>query len=161
KNGALQVRLAHCLAKTGGGAEAKQILGALVDEPPPTGLSALQELGDLALQSGDYNAAVEAFDKLLAKAPSNIDAKAALVDALKGWKRAPKIKEAQLALGTDAYEGGDLDEAEQRLKGATAIDANYQAAYYQLGLVYKERGDSDGARKAWSTAARINPRNEL
>ena len=70
-------------------------------------------------------------------------------------------KEAQLNLGVDAYEGGDLDEAIKRLKGATGLDAAYQAAYYQLGLVYKEQGDSAGARDAWQRAARINPKSDL
>ncbi|HEY2743668.1 MAG TPA: tetratricopeptide repeat protein, partial [Polyangia bacterium] len=49
KNPVVQVRLAHCLAKTGGAGEAKQMLLALADEPGTTGLLALQELGDLAL----------------------------------------------------------------------------------------------------------------
>jgi predicted Zn-dependent protease len=264
KNATVQVRLAHCLAKTGGAAEAKQLLQALVDSPASTG-QALQELGDLALQSGDFAAAVAAYDKILARAPNDGDARAGLLDALKGlsdggdegarsrglalakklesdpradaalqrhaeelvaqfqygdaardlsdgkrllalgdprdavtaleravgkhgeleeaqyllgvayanpeigkrddarksWKKAPHVKEAQLALGTDAYEGGDLDEAVTRLKAAAALDGAYQAAYYQLGLVYKEQGDSAGARGAWQKAAAIDPRSEL
>jgi predicted Zn-dependent protease len=265
KNAVVQVRLAHCLAKTGGVAEAKQILGALADTPPPAGLTALQELGDLALQSNDFAGAVEAYDKLLAKAPTNIDARSGLLDALKGlsdggdekarargmelagklktepradaalqrhaeelvaqfqygdaakdltdgkrmlsmgdpkgavtaleravgkhaeleeaqyllglayanpdvgkkddarkaWKKAAHVKEAQLALGTDAYEGGDLDEAIKRLKGAAGLDASYQAAYYQLGLVFKEQGENAKAKEAWQKAASIDPRSDL
>jgi predicted Zn-dependent protease len=265
KNPIVQVRMAHCLAKTGGAAEAKQMLMALADEPGATGLLALQELGDLALQSGDFAGAIDAYDKLLAKAPTNVDARVTLLDALKGasdagddkararglelagkmktdpkldaqqqrhaeelvamfqygdaakdladgkrmlamgdpkgavaaleravgkhadleeaqyllglayanpevgkkddarkaWKKAPHVKEAALALGVDAYEGGDLDEAIKRLKGATALDASFQAAYYQLGLVYKEQGENAAARDAWQKAARINPKSEL
>jgi predicted Zn-dependent protease len=265
KNAIVQVRMAHCLAKTGGGAEAKQILTTLADESGATGVAALQELGDLALQSGDYAGAVDAYDKLLAKSPSNVDARMALLDALKGlsdtgdtkaqarglelakkmkteakadagqqrhaeelvamftygdaakdlgdgkrmlamgdpkgavvaleravgkhadleeaqyllglayanpevgkkddarkaWKKATHVKEAALALGVDAYEGGDLDEAIKRLKGAAALDASYQAAYYQLGLVYKEQGETAAARDAWSKAARIDPKSDL
>ena len=82
-------------------------------------------------------------------------------DARKAWKKAPHVKEAQLALGVDAYEGGDLDEAVKRLKGAAGLDAAYQAAYYQLGLVYKEQGDNAGAREAWQRAARIDPKSDL
>ena len=265
KNPVIQVRMAHCLSKSGGAAEAKQMLATLAEEPPPTGLTALQELGDLALQSGDYATAVDAYDKLLAKAPTNLDARVALLDALKGlsdggddkararglelanalktdrhadataqrhaeelvaqlqygdaakdlsdgkrmlsmgdakgaaaalqravgkhaeleegqyllglayatpdvgkkddarkaWKKAPHVKEAQLSLGVDAYEGGDLDEALKRLKGAAALDASYQAAYYQLGLVFKEQGELAAARDAWQKAARIDPKSEL
>jgi predicted Zn-dependent protease len=268
KNPVVQVRMAHCLAQgkvAGGAAEAKQILTALADETGPTGLLALQELGDLALQSGDFAAAVEAYDKLLAKAPTNSDARVALLDALKGlsdagddkarargmelaqklqtdprldatqrrhaeeliallqygdaardlsdgkrllsmgdprgavtaleraigkhadleeaqyllglayanpevgkkddarkaWKKAPHVKEAQLSLGIDAYEGGDLDEAVKRLEGAAGLDTSYQAAYYQLGLVYKEQGETAAARDAWQKAARIDPKSDL
>jgi predicted Zn-dependent protease len=82
-------------------------------------------------------------------------------DARKAWRKAPHQKEAQLALGVDAYEAGDLDEADKRLTGAAAIDANYQAAQYQLGLVYHERGDNDRARRAWQRAAAIDPKSEL
>lgn len=265
KNAIVQVRLAHCLAKTGGAAEAKQMLTALAAESGATGLLALQELGDLALQSGDYATAVDAYDKLLARSPANVDARMALLDALKGlsdagnaqaqarglelakkmktepradaaqrrhaeelmamfqygdaakdltdgkrmlamgdpkgavvaleravgkhadleeaqyllglayanpevgkkddarkaWKKATHVKEAALALGVDAYEGGDLDEAVKRLKGAAALDASYQAAYYQLGLVYKEQGENAAARDAWQKAMRIDPKSEL
>ena len=268
KNPVVQVRMAHCLAQSkaaGAPAEAKQILTTLAGESGTTGLLALQELGDLALQSGDFAGAVDAYDKLLAKAPTNIDARMALLDALKGlsdagdekararglelaqklkiepradsgqqrhaeelvamfqygdaakdltdgkrmlsmgdpkgavvaleravgkhadleeaqyllglayanpevgkkddarkaWKRAAHVKEAALALGVDAYEGGDLDEAVKRLKGAAALDASYQAAYYQLGLVYKEQGETAAAREAWSKAARIDPKSDL
>ncbi|MGZ3426618.1 MAG: tetratricopeptide repeat protein [Polyangia bacterium] len=268
KNPVVQVRMAHCLAQgkvAGGVAEAKQILAGLADEAGTTGLLALQELGDLALQSGDFAGAVDAYDKLLAKAPTNIDARMALLDALKGlsdagdekartrgmelaqklktepkadagqqrhaeelvamfqygdaakdltdgkrmlamgdpkgavvaleravgkhadleeaqyllglayanpevgkkddarkaWKKAAHVKEAALALGVDAYEGGDLDEAVKRLKGAAGLDASYQAAYYQLGLVYKEQGETAAARDAWQKATRINPKSDL
>jgi len=265
KNPVVQVRLAHCLAKTGGAGEAKEMLTALAGEPGPTGLGALQELGDLALQSGDYAGAVDAYDKLLAKSPTNVDARMALLDALEGlsdagdakaqarglelakkmktepkadqaqqrhaeelvamftygdaakdladgkrmlamghpkdavtaleravgkhadleeaqyllglayanpdvgkkddarkaWKKATHIKEAALALGVDAYEGDNLDEAVKRLKGAVALDASYQAAYYQLGLVYKEQGDQAAARDAWQRAMRIDPKSDL
>jgi predicted Zn-dependent protease len=263
---AMKVRLAHCLAQDKGGvAEAHALLQALVDEPGAVGAAALQELGDLAVQAGDYAAAVAAYDKLLARTPGSIDARAGLLDALKGlsdggdekararglalarglavdahadatlqrraeeaeaafqygdaardlvdgkrllaagdakgaaaalaravakhadleeaqyllglawaapdvakkddarqaWRRAPHIKEAQLALGVDAYEGGDLDEAVKRLKSAAALDEAYQAAHYQLGLVYKEQGEVKAARAAWQKAAAIDPKSEL
>jgi metalloendopeptidase OMA1, mitochondrial len=265
KNATVQVRLAHCLARTGAAGEAKQLLVALVDAPPPAGTMALQETGDLALQAGDYAGAAHAYDKLIARDKNDADARAALLDALKGlsdggdekarlrglelagqlqkdphadaatqrhaeeliaafqygdawrdltdgkrllatgnakdavtalsravqkhadleeaqyllgvafaapdvakktdarsaWKKAPHVKEAQLSLGVDAYEGGDLDEAVKRLSGAAALDASYQAAYYQLGLVYKEQGDSQKARAAWQKAAAIDPKSEL
>jgi predicted Zn-dependent protease len=265
KNATVAVRLAHCLVRTGNAGEAKQLLAGLVDAPPPAGPLALQETGDLALQAGDYAAAVAAYDKLLAARGNDVDARAALLEALKGlsdggdekararglalaqalksdahadaatqrhaeelvaafqygdawrdlsdgkrllaagnakdavaalqkavakhadleeaqyllgvafatpelakkdearkaWKKAPHVKEAQLSLGVDAYEGGDLDEASKRLQGAAALDASYQAAYYQLGLVFKEEGETAKARAAWQKAAAIDPKSEL
>jgi predicted Zn-dependent protease len=82
-------------------------------------------------------------------------------DARKAWRKAPHVKEAQLALGVDAYEGGDLDDAARRLAAAVAVDDAYQPAHYQLGLVLREKGDNDGARRAWSRALQIDPRSEL
>jgi predicted Zn-dependent protease len=82
-------------------------------------------------------------------------------DARKAWKRAPHVKEAQLQLGVDAYEGGELDEALAALQAAVAIDPVYQAGHYQLGLVLHERGETDGAKKAWQSAIRIDPRSDL
>jgi predicted Zn-dependent protease len=265
-NAVVQVRLGHCLARDPASvAEARALLGRLADEPGATGNLALQELGDLAAQAGDYQAAVAAYDKLLARTPGQLEARAALVaallklsdagdtaararglelaralagdahadaeqrrraeealatfqygeaardvtegkrllaggdakgaavalaravaqhpeleeaqyllglawaapdvgkkdDARKAWRKAAHVKQAQLALGVDAYEGGDLDQALARLKGATELDPAYQAAWYQLGLVYKEQGEVKAARVAWQTAARLDPRSDL
>jgi predicted Zn-dependent protease len=82
-------------------------------------------------------------------------------DAKKAWKRAPHVKEAQLALGVDAYESGELEESVRALKAALALDAAFQAAHYQLGLVLHENGDLDGARAAWTRAVALDPRSEL
>ena len=81
--------------------------------------------------------------------------------ARKAWKKAPHVKEAQLALGIDAYEGGDLGEAEKRLKGAVELDERFQSGWYQLGLVNHERGENDKAKTAWARAVSIDPRSEL
>ncbi|HZS35768.1 MAG TPA: tetratricopeptide repeat protein, partial [Polyangia bacterium] len=266
KNALVKVRLAHCQSKVAGGAEAaRKTLEEVAALPPPAGTAALEELGDLAVAAGDFKTAVSAYDRLVAKSPSSIEAKVALLDALKGladagdaaartralelagklksdaradqaaqrhaeetegllkygdagkdlldgrarlamgdakgaaaalervvaahadleeaeyllglayaapgvgrkedarkaWRKAPHQKEAQLALGVDAYEGGDLDEAEKRLAGAAALDENYQAAHYQLGLVYRERGAIDLAKKSWQKAVAIDSKSEL
>jgi predicted Zn-dependent protease len=265
-NAVVQVRLAHCLSRDRASIEeARTLLGQLAGEPGATGNLALQELGDLALAAGDFAAAVVAYDKLLARAPGQLEARLALIEALlklsdsgdgaararglelaralaaepradsqqrrraeealatfqygeaardvtegkrllaggdakgalvalaravaqhpeleeaewllgvayatpevgqkeearKAWRKAAHIKQAQLALGVDAYEAGDLDQALTRLKAATALDGAYQAAWYQLGLVYKEEGETRAAREAWATAARLDPKSDL
>src|SRR5579871_3629999 len=82
KNGLVAVRLAHCLAKTGGEDEAMKLLDKLAAQPGAVGTAALTELGDLAMQKGDFAAAVAAYDKLVARSASS-DAKTALLDALR------------------------------------------------------------------------------
>jgi metalloendopeptidase OMA1, mitochondrial len=268
KNALVKIHMAHCQAQSkepGAADEARKLLEELSSQPPPAGPAALTELGDLALAAGDFKAAVSAYERLAAKMPASVEAKVALLDALKGladqgdaeartralelagklkgdtradqaaqrhaeeteallkygdagkdlldgrarlamgdgkgaaaalervvlahadleeaeyllglayaspavgrkddarkaWRKAPHQKEAQLALGVDAYEGGDLDEAEKRLAGALALEENYQAAHYQIGLVYHERGANDQAKKAWMKAAAIDPKSEL
>ena len=82
-------------------------------------------------------------------------------DARKAWQRAPHVKEAQLQLGLDAYEGGELDEAERRLRAATELDGRYQDAQYQLGLVLREAGRADDAKAAFRKAVLIDSRSDL
>jgi predicted Zn-dependent protease len=265
KNGVVKLRLAHCLAKTNAGDEAQKLLEEVAELPPPVGPMALVEQGDLAMQAGDLAKAVAVYDKLIAKQPDNVDAKLALLEALraladkgdaaararalelagklktdpradqvaqrraeelegilrygdagkdvidgkqrlaagdakgaidsleravkakpeleeaqyllglayaqttpprkddarKAFKKAAHVKEAQLELGRDAYESDELDEAVRRLEAAIALDASYQAAYYQLGLVYHEQGKNAEAKKAWTRAQAIAPGSEL
>ncbi|MGZ6142182.1 MAG: tetratricopeptide repeat protein, partial [Myxococcales bacterium] len=263
KNGVVKVRLAHCLAKTGAAEEAQKLLEEAAELPPPVGPMALTEEGDLALQSGDLAKAVSVYDKLIAKQPENVEAKMALLDALraladkgdaqartralelaarlktdpradqsaqrraeelegllrygeagkdvtdgkqklaagdpkgaivslekavaakpdleeaqyllglayaqaqrkddarKAFKKAAHVKEAQLQLGQDAYESDELDEAVKLLSAAIALDERYQAAHYQLGLVFHEQGKNADAKKEWTRTMVIDPRSEL
>ena len=84
KSPSLQIHLAHCLARTGVHEEGQHLLEALVDAPPPTGPAALMELGELATASGDFSAAVRAYEKWVKRRPANREAQVALVEALKG-----------------------------------------------------------------------------
>jgi len=262
--GMVKVRLAHCLDVIGQRAEAQALLDGLVDAAPPVGPAALAERGDRALATGDIAGAVAAFEKLVARAPSQVEAKLALLEALRAqverdpsaskeraielarrilkdaradqptreraeeietllrygavagevteararlalgdakaavpllekavaaqpameeavyllglayaapevnrrndaraaWRRAAHVKEAHYQLGLDAYEVGDLDEAERRLVGAVDLDGRYQAALYQLGLVLREAGKSAEAKRAWSRAVSCDPKSE-
>jgi predicted Zn-dependent protease len=265
--GMVKVRLAHCLDVTGQRAEAKALLDALVDAAPPVGPAALAERGDRALAAGDVAGAIAAYEKLVARAPAQVEAKLALLEALRAqverdpsaagvkeraielarrilkdaradqptreraeeietllrygavagevteararlalgdakaavpllekvvaaqpameeavyllglayaapdvnrrndaraaWRRAAHVKEAHYQLGLDAYETGDLEEAERRFAGAVELDGRYQAALYQLGLVMREAGKSAEAKRAWSRAVACDPKSEL
>ena len=72
--------------------------------------------------------------------------------------RAP-VKEAQLALGVDAYESGDLDEANKRLKGAARWTAVSSGPTTSSG--WSARAGRDGQAKRRGKAARIDPKSEL
>jgi predicted Zn-dependent protease len=263
KNGVVKVRLAHCLVKTGAAEEAQKLLDEAAEMAPPVGPMALVEAGDLAVAAGDFAKAVGIYDKLIAKQPDNVEAKMALLDALRGladkgdaaartralelagklktdpradqvaqrhaeelegllkygeagkdviegkqklaagdpkgaiaalekavaakpdleeaqyllglayaqssrkddarkaFKKAAHIKEAQLELGRDAYEADELDEAVKILQNAIALDERFQAAHYQLGLVFHEQGKQNDAKKEWTRTMVIDPRSEL
>jgi predicted Zn-dependent protease len=123
------------------------------------------------LAKGDARGSVSILEKVVLLHPDLEEAQYLLglgyqqldkrAEAKKALKLAPHVKEALLALGVDAYEGGDLDESAKLLAAATALDGAYQAAFYQLGLVLKEKGDSAGAQQAWMRATMIDPKSEL
>src|SRR5437773_1219698 len=54
KNAVVKVRMAHCLAHSGGEAEADKLLTELSNAPPPVGPAALTERGDLAMGKNDF-----------------------------------------------------------------------------------------------------------
>jgi len=125
------------------------------------------------LVAGDAKSAVPMLERVTATRPALEEASyllgLALVaaevgrrgDAKKAWQRAPHVKEAQLELGLDAYEGGELDEAERRLRAATELDGRFQNAQYQLGLVLREAGRADEAKVALRKAVLIDSRSDL
>jgi predicted Zn-dependent protease len=129
--------------------------------------------GRSRLHAGDAKGAAAALERVVAARPELEEAQYLLGmayaspvlkrkgDARKAWQRAAQVKEAQLALGLDAFEGGDLAEARKRLEQALALDQKYQAAHYHLGLVLREGGDSDGAKQAWRRAALIDGASDL
>lgn len=73
-------------------------------------------------------------------------------DAIAAFKLAPKIKDAQLELGIDGLETGDLDGAADALNKAIALDSRFQAAHYHLALVERERGKLKEAQSELSRA---------
>src|SRR5262249_32173155 len=66
-------------------------------------------------------------------------------DALAELRRAPKTKDAQLRLGIDALESGDLEAAAASLRAAIELDDRCQEAHYHLALVERERGHKSEA----------------
>ena len=134
------------------------MLTALADEPGATGLLALQELGDLALQSGDFAGAVDAYDKLLAKAPANVDARMALLDALEGPQRRGRRQ------GAGARPGAGR-EAEDRAQGRRDAAAPRRGAGRDVPVRRRRQGSlrrqahaGDGRRQGRGRGARARRR---
>ncbi len=116
------------------------------------------------LEQGDAKAAALLLEAVVAADPAIEEAQYLLgmayltpgigkrKDAKAAFGRAPKVKEARLALGIDALEEGDLDSAAEQLGAAIALDSKLQAAHYHLGLVEKERGHTREAQGAFQRA---------
>lgn len=46
------------------------------------------------------------------------------------------------------------------MKAAIALDRDYQEAWYYLGLIAAERGDTDAAVRAWQATTQIDAESE-
>ncbi len=87
--------------------------------------------------------------------------------ALAAWRRAPSVKQARLRLGVYAYEDDDPPEAFEQLEAALAIDPEYAAVWYNLGLVHMQQigaRDEDHRRvasQAFRKAMALAPKSRL
>ncbi len=59
---------------------------------------------------------------------------------------------AHLQYGNAMFRERDFDAAEEQYRIALELNANYARPYYQLGLVYRQRGDMDQALQYFDTA---------
>jgi predicted Zn-dependent protease len=128
--------------------------------------------GKDAFASGDVKAAVSKLEGVVKQYPEIEEAHYLLglayvtpdlgrrADAMRSWEKAPSIKEAQLQLGIELINDGDLKNAEDRLRKAVTLDARYQEAWYHLGVIAAERGDEKAAAAAWEEAMDVDPNSE-
>ncbi len=139
--------------------QAKKVLpaGAAV----PAALPLAQ--GEVAEAEGDRTAAAAAYLQAEALEPTSFVARGALARvALASFDyaraeselralalRLPESAALQVNLGV-AYRGlGDLDHAVTSLRTATALDPALAVAWFDLGLVLRDRGDAVGAAEAF------------
>ncbi|MEO6954257.1 MAG: M48 family metalloprotease [Polyangia bacterium] len=123
------------------------------------------------LAEGDLEGALVVLEPLLTRTPVLEDAwyLAGLArqglgrrkDALVALRRAPGIKEAQIALGIAEFEDGNLDEAKAAFELALAQDERCQPALYYAGLVARERGDTKTARATFARAIAAGPETAM
>ena len=129
--------------------------------------------GKLALVAGNAKQAVTILTQVVAAQPSLEEAFYLLgvalmdpsvnqrADARAAFAKAPSVKEAQLRLGSSLFEdatgAADLDKAEAALRRAIELSPTYQDAFYYLGQVLDNRGDTKNAAEAYQKAMNIDP----
>ncbi|MBU2103012.1 MAG: tetratricopeptide repeat protein [Candidatus Omnitrophota bacterium] len=90
--------------------------------------------GVKAQKSGDFNGAFNAYQKTLLLAPDNLE----------------YHKSIRNNLGIMYHHRGDLAGAEQAFKEALLIDPEYQAAKFNLGLIYDARRGKAASLPYWA-----------
>jgi tetratricopeptide (TPR) repeat protein len=68
------------------------------------------------------------------------------------WKKAPQIKQALVELGRLNRHLGNYAAAQDYLNAALKLDATYQRAHYELGLVFQNMHDIEKAIECWVDA---------
>jgi beta-barrel assembly-enhancing protease len=128
--------------------------------------------GKNALVQGDVRSAIQMLEGVVKQRPEIEEAQFLLgmayshpdinrrAEAFKSWQKAVGHKGAQLHLGLEFHNDGDLKNAEASLRKAIALDAKYQEAWYHLGMVLEERDDEQGATQAYTKARDIDPKSE-
>ncbi|MCA9669971.1 MAG: tetratricopeptide repeat protein [Myxococcales bacterium] len=77
------------------------------------------------------------------------------------FKRALPLPDAALQLGVIYYQNGDLTKAQKQLEAAAKANPRSQRAFYHLGLIHREEGRDNEAKKAWMQAIRIDSKSAI
>ena len=117
---------AHALAKLGREEEARKRAAARLQRLPGD-RTALNALGELALDSGQYAEAMAHYARLLDN-------------------NKPSSGDYNQHAWTSLFAGADLDKAVDSARQATALDPNNYAALNTLAVLYAEQGKSSEAR---------------
>jgi len=109
----------------------------------PNNLEALFELAEAYFLAGEWQPAIDWFNKVIALEPSNVHA---LTD-----------------IGTSNYNLGFTDEAKTTWLGALEIDAKDPQLHYNLGFLYanSEPPDMAAAVAEWQTVVELAPDSNL
>ncbi|MFI5288154.1 MAG: tetratricopeptide repeat protein [Polyangia bacterium] len=162
--GLVKVHLAHCLARTGAQASAHALLIEVSKSPPPVGPAALVELGDQAMAAGDLATAVAVYGELVDHAPGDVEAKVALLDALKALsdKGDANARARAVLLADQLKIDPRADQATQKHVEELAGYLRYGDAGHDV-LEGKDRlaaGDARGAIVSLERAVKAHPELE-
>lgn len=160
-------------AKDGRREDARRAYRAAIDAAKGGYPEGWLALGDLDRDSGDANAAREAYRKALAKAPDSTAAWLAMgkleesisntAAAEKAWRRAlaldPKFAQAWLALGQLQEDRGRMEDAVADLGRALAVKPAYAPAQLALGRVLTRAGRAAEATDVLRPLVAKDPRS--
>lgn len=109
----------------------------------PKDKDTLIALGDAFFAAGQYSAAADWLEKLIALDPKNI--------------------QGLLALGAARFNDGDSDAAKVHWLAVLAIDAKNVEAHYDLGFLYfnSDPQDVDGVRREWGEVVKLSPGTDV
>ncbi|MBN2561590.1 MAG: tetratricopeptide repeat protein [Phycisphaerae bacterium] len=123
------------------------------------------------MQADDHAAAVEHFDRALARRPDHVpalSAKAAALVALDRFdeaavlyadvvRRAPEGTAARYNYGVLLYRQAKFAEATQQFRELVCIDPNHARGQYNLATLAQRAGRISEARDAWEAFTRLEP----
>lgn len=176
--GAMDSRARYCLGRAyfHKGPEFADLAVSYLEQAQRAGYSAqdLAEYLGLAYASlREYRESVAAFSLALGDNPSELlllaiarsyieldemeQAKAYLVRCIESSHDVLVSAQAHLLLGALLKKGGDLAGAEREYLASAEADDKNADAFFSLGELYAESGDTVRARAEWRKAIRINP----
>lgn len=106
----------------------------------PKNVKAHVDLGNLYFDGQNYEKAIEYYDLALKLNPEDIDV---MVD-----------------MGTSHFRLDDPDKALEVFRRAVAVDPEHAMAWYNMGVVFKEQGDTVNVQFAWSRYLELEPTGE-
>ncbi|MBM3241634.1 tetratricopeptide repeat protein [Candidatus Poribacteria bacterium] len=129
------------------------------------------ERGYACLKYGDYDLAVEAFEKVIQHAPDFAEAHSGLAyaysqlgkysEAVAEYERArilnPELTQVYIGLGYIAYRRGNLDLAIEHYNKAIELQPDLAEAHHNLGLIYAQQGKIAEAFEEQKRAVSADP----
>jgi tetratricopeptide (TPR) repeat protein len=130
-------------------------------------------LGNIAMRTGDYDAAIKSYSKAMSaklihlEAAYNLatlygmnnqfDKAVVLMSAM--IEKNPEDINAHITRGSAYYSQGAIDKAISDFLRAEKIDESIPQVYYNLGLCYEQRNDTDNAIKSFQKFADLSPKD--
>lgn len=104
----------------------------------PQNLEILISLGNKYYDTSQYEQAIKYYSRALTIDPKNVD--------------------VRVDIGSSYFSLKQYDKALETFKTATEINPNHVNAWYNLGVVYKAKGDVAGTRLAWERFLALKPK---